>query len=152
VQLTDREIKIIYLLLNRNDPITIQKLSELYGVSIRTIKYDLKDIKACFKENEKLFQSKPHVGIWITNDLELRETIRKKLLGQTGFEYYPDPQKRILQIAFLLSLTDQPVYIFSFWVLLGYALLLIAAGLTLWSMLQYLRAAWPHLRTTVEKK
>ena len=41
---------------------------------------------------------------------------------------------------------------FSFWVLLGYALLLIAAGLTLWSMLQYLRAAWPHLRTTVEKK
>ena len=28
---------------------------------------------------------------------------------------------------------------FSFWVLLGYALLLIAAGLTLWSMLQYLR-------------
>ena len=41
---------------------------------------------------------------------------------------------------------------FSFWVLTGYALLLIAAGLTLWSMLQYLRAAWPHLRTTVEKK
>ena len=41
---------------------------------------------------------------------------------------------------------------FTFWVLLGYALLLIAAGLTLWSMLQYLRAAWPHLRTTVEKK
>ena len=41
---------------------------------------------------------------------------------------------------------------FSFWVLTGYALLLVAAGLTLWSMLQYLRAAWPHLRTTVEKK
>jgi CDP-diacylglycerol--glycerol-3-phosphate 3-phosphatidyltransferase len=41
---------------------------------------------------------------------------------------------------------------FTFWVLLGYALLLISAGLTLWSMVQYLRAAWPHLKTDVEKK
>ena len=41
---------------------------------------------------------------------------------------------------------------FSFWVLMGYALLLVSAGLTLWSMVQYLRAAWPHLKTDVEKK
>ena len=41
---------------------------------------------------------------------------------------------------------------FSFWVLVGYALLLVAAGLTLWSMLQYLRAAWPHLKIDNEKK
>ena len=40
---------------------------------------------------------------------------------------------------------------FSFWVLVGYGLLLVAAGLTLWSMLQYLRAAWPHLKTTSVK-
>ena len=41
---------------------------------------------------------------------------------------------------------------FSFWVLMGYALLMVSAGLTLWSMVQYLRAAWPHLKTDVEKK
>ena len=41
---------------------------------------------------------------------------------------------------------------FNFWVILGYALLLVSAGLTLWSMVQYLRAAWPHLKTDVEKK
>ena len=41
---------------------------------------------------------------------------------------------------------------FSFWVLLGYTLLMVSAGLTLWSMVQYLRAAWPHLKTDVEKK
>jgi CDP-diacylglycerol--glycerol-3-phosphate 3-phosphatidyltransferase len=40
---------------------------------------------------------------------------------------------------------------FSFWVLMGYALLMVSAGLTLWSMVQYLRAAWPHLKTDVEK-
>ncbi len=39
---------------------------------------------------------------------------------------------------------------FTFWVVAGYVLLLIAAGLTIWSMLKYLRAAWPHLRTTTE--
>ncbi len=36
--------------------------------------------------------------------------------------------------------------------MLGYALLIVAAVLTLWSMLQYLIAAWPHLSTTTEKK
>jgi CDP-diacylglycerol--glycerol-3-phosphate 3-phosphatidyltransferase len=41
---------------------------------------------------------------------------------------------------------------FSFWVLMGYALLMVSAGLTLWSMVQYLRAAWPHLKTDVERK
>ena len=41
---------------------------------------------------------------------------------------------------------------FSFWVVLGYTLLIVSAGLTLWSMVQYLRAAWPHLKTDVEKK
>lgn len=40
----------------------------------------------------------------------------------------------------------------TFWVIVGYTLLIVAAALTLWSMLQYLRAAWPHLRTTAENK
>ena len=40
----------------------------------------------------------------------------------------------------------------TFWVILGYALLLVAAGLTLWSMAHYLLAAWPHLRESSEQK
>lgn len=32
------------------------------------------------------------------------------------------------------------------WYSLGYALLLVAAGLTIWSMVVYLRAAWPMMR------
>ncbi|MEB0042939.1 MULTISPECIES: CDP-diacylglycerol--glycerol-3-phosphate 3-phosphatidyltransferase [unclassified Pseudomonas] len=53
-------------------------------------------------------------------------------------------------IALVILLANPPG--FTFWVVLGYVLLLIAAGLTLWSMVQYLRAAWPHLRTDTEKK
>lgn len=53
-------------------------------------------------------------------------------------------------VALVILLGNPPV--FTFWVILGYVLLVIAAVLTLWSMLQYLLAAWPHLSTTSEKK
>ncbi|UFH50966.1 CDP-diacylglycerol--glycerol-3-phosphate 3-phosphatidyltransferase [Pseudomonas sp. KNUC1026] len=45
--------------------------------------------------------------------------------------------------ALVILLANPPT--FSFFVLVGYALLIVSAGLTLWSMLNYLRAAWPHL-------
>ncbi|KQQ55856.1 CDP-diacylglycerol--glycerol-3-phosphate 3-phosphatidyltransferase [Pseudomonas sp. Leaf127] len=59
--------------------------------------------------------------------------------------------KTAAQMLALVILLGNPPAL-TFWVVLGYALLLIAAGLTLWSMMQYLKAAWPHLKTTVEKK
>lgn len=53
-------------------------------------------------------------------------------------------------LALVILLANPPAL--TFWVVLGYVLLILAAGLTLWSMLQYLRAAWPHLKTTADKK
>ncbi len=53
-------------------------------------------------------------------------------------------------LALVILLANPPTL--TFWVFTGYGLLLVAAGLTLWSMMNYLRAAWPHLRYTVEKK
>lgn len=53
-------------------------------------------------------------------------------------------------LALVILLGNPPV--FTIWVVLGYVLLVVAAVLTLWSMLQYLLAAWPHLSTTSEKK
>jgi len=53
-------------------------------------------------------------------------------------------------VALVILLANPPTY--TAWVLLGYGLLIIAAILTLWSMAQYLLAAWPHLRITSEKK
>jgi CDP-diacylglycerol--glycerol-3-phosphate 3-phosphatidyltransferase len=59
--------------------------------------------------------------------------------------------KTAAQMLALVILLGNPPAV-TFWVVLGYVLLVIAAGLTLWSMVQYLRAAWPHLKTTTEKK
>lgn len=52
--------------------------------------------------------------------------------------------KTAAQMAALIILLANPP-VFSFWVGLGYALLIIAAALTLWSMIRYLAAAMPHL-------
>lgn len=53
-------------------------------------------------------------------------------------------------VALVILLANPPLL--TFWVGIGYALLIIAAGLTLWSMVQYLLAAWPHLSSSSEKK
>ena len=55
---------------------------------------------------------------------------------------------QMLALVILLAHSPQ----FSFWIGLGYGLLFVSAALTLWSMTQYLRAAWPHLSVTTEKK
>lgn len=55
---------------------------------------------------------------------------------------------QMLALVILLAIPPQ----FSVWVGIGYGLLYISAALTLLSMAQYLRAAWPHLSITPEKK
>ncbi len=48
-------------------------------------------------------------------------------------------------VALIILLANPPG--FDVWVISGYALLILSAILTLWSMVQYLRAAKPHLHT-----
>jgi CDP-diacylglycerol--glycerol-3-phosphate 3-phosphatidyltransferase len=59
--------------------------------------------------------------------------------------------KTAAQMVALVILLGNPPQL-TVWVGLGYVLLIIAAALTLWSMLQYLLAAWPHLSTDAKKK
>jgi len=47
-------------------------------------------------------------------------------------------------IAILVLLAYQPL-LHKAWLWAGVSLLYIAAGLTIWSMIMYLRAAWPQL-------
>ena len=48
-------------------------------------------------------------------------------------------------LALIILLANPPA--FNQWVISGYALLILSAVLTLWSMVQYLLAAKPHLHT-----
>jgi CDP-diacylglycerol--glycerol-3-phosphate 3-phosphatidyltransferase len=51
----------------------------------------------------------------------------------------------ILLMIYRIPIRDVPVYE------IGFALLIVAAGLTLWSMAVYMRAAWPSLRPGAEE-
>lgn len=59
--------------------------------------------------------------------------------------------KTAAQMLALVILLANPPQL-TLWVGAGYVLLLVSAALTLWSMLQYLLAAWPHLSIDAEKK
>src|SRR5690554_2258357 len=59
--------------------------------------------------------------------------------------------KTAAQMAALIILLANPP-VFTHWVIGGYLLLIISAGLTLWSMVQYLLAAKPHLHTKNTKR
>lgn len=58
--------------------------------------------------------------------------------------------KTAAQMVALIILLANPPQLDA-WVGAGYALLIVAAGLTLWSMVNYLMAAWPHLSATEKK-
>ena len=59
--------------------------------------------------------------------------------------------KTTFQMIAILVLLANPPDLERIWVQLGYGLLYIAAALTLWSMVIYMRAAWPTLREAYEE-
>lgn len=59
--------------------------------------------------------------------------------------------KTAAQMLALVILLGNPPQM-TFWVGLGLFLLMVSAGLTLWSMVQYLLAAWPHLLPEQKEK
>lgn len=60
--------------------------------------------------------------------------------------------KTTLQMIAVIVLLANPPAFDRPWVIIGYVLLYVAAVLTLISMVMYLRAAWPTLRTGMEGK
>lgn len=60
--------------------------------------------------------------------------------------------KTTAQMVALIILLANPAQPLDFWVLSGYVLLMVASALTLWSMCNYLLAAWPHLNTGSKEK
>ena len=71
-------------------------------------------------------------------EMNRRGAVRVSWLGQV---------KTTLQMIALVVLLANPPGFEDNWVTLGYVLLYVAAFMTLWSMIMYLQAAWPTLRS-----
>ena len=65
-QLTKRESQLLIYLLEMTEPVTIKQLAEKKSVSVRTIKYDLEDIRDWLIERNQELHSKRSQGIWLS--------------------------------------------------------------------------------------
>ncbi|MFD1900600.1 BglG family transcription antiterminator [Enterococcus termitis] len=111
LHLTKREIKILLLLLDLEDSVTTKELAETFQVSVRSIKYDLENIREWFDEQKVVLHTRRNKGIWLEIPDSERLTLKNEIIEVERFETYPDQELRINQLIFRLLLT--PAYLTS---------------------------------------
>jgi CDP-diacylglycerol--glycerol-3-phosphate 3-phosphatidyltransferase len=74
-------------------------------------------------------------------EMQRRGVVAVKWLGKV---------KTVFQMVAIIVLLANPADLSLVWVKVGYVLLYLAAVLTLWSMINYIQAAWPTLREAYE--
>lgn len=101
VLLSKRAINILLMLLDLEGSITTQELAENFTVSVRTIKYDLEDIRAWFEQHDETLYSKRNKGIWL--DLpDSKRLLLNEIIDVDRFETYPDQKRRVNVLIFQL--------------------------------------------------
>jgi transcriptional antiterminator len=107
--LTARELQISKKLLNSKSPLRIKDLSVEFGVSTRTIKYDLENVRGWYKSQETNVISQTNKGIWIDCSDRERMELRNILTLSERSNIYPDQTVRGRRIVMLLLLTNNYV-------------------------------------------
>lgn len=107
--LTKRESHILIYLLETSEPVTIKKLAEKENVSIRTIKYDLDDIREWLIERKQELQSKRSQGIWLKINDSDRIKLKSELMDVNRIEVFADQNLRIDRLLIILLLTNESV-------------------------------------------
>jgi mannitol operon transcriptional antiterminator len=75
--LNSRQIEIIKMLIDSNEPISIKNIALNYGVTTRTIRYDIEIVEKWLNENESLLVRVPRKGIIISTNFEKRKLLDK---------------------------------------------------------------------------
>lgn len=107
LHLSKREIKILLLLLDLEESITTKELAETFKVSVRTIKYDLENVRDWFKEQHVSLQTRRNKGIWLEIPDSERLTLKNEIIEVERFETYPDQELRVNQLIFRLLLASK---------------------------------------------
>ncbi|MEC9490939.1 MAG: BglG family transcription antiterminator [Halanaerobiales bacterium] len=102
--LTSREKKIVKILINKNDYLTVKELAEELGVSKRTISREMASLKKSFKDSDLNIISKPSVGTTVTAKKGILKQYQKKLNKKESIsEYSPAGRKRYIIKQFIFS-------------------------------------------------
>jgi transcriptional antiterminator len=107
--LTVREFQIVTKLLEARKEIRIKDLSTEFGVSTRTIKYDLNNVKYWFRHHELDFHSQPNKGIWIECSEAKRMEMRNEIVYMERRKLYPNQDVRVRRIISILILANDHV-------------------------------------------
>ncbi|XUD04633.1 hypothetical protein IGJ34_002607 [Enterococcus sp. AZ177] len=107
MHLSKREIKILLLLLDLEDSVTTKELAETFEVSVRTIKYDLENVRDWFKDQNVLLKTRRNKGIWLEIPDSERLTLKNEIIEVERFETYPDQELRANQLIFRLLLASK---------------------------------------------
>lgn len=102
--LTAREVQITKYLLDAEETVKIKDLAQWLGVTERTIKYDLDQIRAWMDGHQIPLQSKPNIGIWIEMDSLQKKEVRQLLLSNKPS--FSNKEERIKGIIKRLILAD----------------------------------------------
>lgn len=96
MDLKERQVGILKILLREDAPMVVQDLAEQLQVSIRTIRYDIKEMNYWLNRVGTEIHSKPKVGIWI----EKKEAARRLLSESPDQDYrnFSSKARRLLVV------------------------------------------------------
>lgn len=107
VQLSKREIQLLLRLLEINGSITTKKLAEEFKVSVRTIKYDLENLRFWLKERGIALLSQRSKGIWFDLTETQRIGLKNELFVSEQFEPHLDQELRVSRILMQLLMARE---------------------------------------------
>lgn len=109
MQLSKREIQILLNLLDSDTCVTTKELAKELNVSIRTIKYDLANIRIWLKLRKIELISQRNKGFWFELTDQQRVSLKNELQEVTRFEIFLDQESRVIKIVMILLLEEKAV-------------------------------------------
>ncbi len=111
--LTGRQREVARILLTRVEPITVAVLAERFGVSARTIRYDLDALDNWFAEQQLALIKKPRFGVEVAGQEDVKQAALAQLAdsGQDRYRYPLKPEERVRFIIFQLLQSPEKVVI-----------------------------------------
>lgn len=107
MKLSKRQIELLLRLIESQESLTAQELATVFQVSVRTIKYDLDDIRLWGKEKNIELQAQRNKGFWLELTKAQRHALKTELLEVEQFDVYYNQESRISYLMMLFLMTNE---------------------------------------------
>ncbi|TDQ37747.1 BglG family transcription antiterminator [Aureibacillus halotolerans] len=109
--LSGRERRILDLLLNAREELTVKELASELDVSVRTIHRDFPQLNDVLKKHQLTLQKRSGAGLQIHGDEQAKQALANTLQLATKTDFLPEERQAMLMAALLQA--SEPVKLFS---------------------------------------